>query len=45
LHNEKLHVFYSTPVVIQVVKDDEMGGECGMYKEEEKCLQGSDGET
>ena len=40
-----IHDTCSSSDVIQVIKKDEMGGECSTYKEEEKCMQGFDGET
>jgi hypothetical protein len=30
---------------VQVVREDKVGGEYGVYEEVEKCLQGCDGET
>jgi hypothetical protein len=32
------HGFYSTAVFIQVVKEDKLDGEYGVYGEEENCL-------
>jgi hypothetical protein len=28
LHNEELHNLYSSPSIIRMIKEDEMGGEC-----------------
>jgi hypothetical protein len=38
-------VFIPQQFFIQVVKEDKLDGGYGMYEQEEKCLQGCDGET
>ena len=42
LHNEELNDLYSTRNIIRVIKskdmDMDMGGACGTYGEEEKCI-------
>jgi hypothetical protein len=35
LHNEKLHNLYSSPSIIRMVKEDEMGRACSMNGGEE----------
>jgi hypothetical protein len=41
LHVEKLCDLYSPPNIIQAIKikEDEIGGACGTYGIEEKCMQ------
>jgi hypothetical protein len=31
LHNEKLHILYSSPNVIRQIKENEVGGTCGTH--------------
>ena len=47
IHNEELNDLYSSPNVIQVIKEEknEMGGKCSMYSGQERCIQGFGGET
>jgi hypothetical protein len=42
--DEELHEEYTTPIVIPVIKEGEMGGECGMNVGE-KVIQGVSGVT
>ena len=42
---EELHDLYSSPNIIRVSKDDDLGGACGMCGEEVRCVQGFGGET
>ena len=47
IHNEELNDLYSSPNVIQVIKEEknEMGGACSAYGGKEKCEKGFGGET
>jgi hypothetical protein len=46
LHNEELHVLYSSQNIIrQIVKDNEVGWACGMHGREEKSIQRFGGKT
>ena len=47
LHNEELNDVYCSPNILRVIKSNknEMGGACRKYEEEERCVQGFDGET
>ena len=44
LHNEELNDLYFTPSIIWAIKKSEMGGACGTYGRQEKCIQSSGGE-
>jgi hypothetical protein len=44
--NEKSHDLYTSKNIIQAIKSQRMmGGECGMYGGEERCIWGFGGET
>jgi len=45
LHNEELHDLYFSSNIIRMVKKNEMGGTCGIYGGEERCMQVFFGET
>ena len=47
LHNEELRDLYSLPNIVRVVifEMNEMVGACVAYGREERCAQGSSGET
>jgi hypothetical protein len=47
MHSAERYDLYSSPDIIYVTKmeKNEVGGACGMYEGEERCLQGSGGET
>ena len=47
VHNEELNDLYSSPNIIQVVKikKNVMGGSCRANGEEQRPIQGFDGET
>jgi hypothetical protein len=36
LHNEELHDLYSSPSIIRIIKENEMGGACSTNGGEEK---------
>jgi hypothetical protein len=38
LHNEELHNLYSSPKIIRIVKDDEMGRACNTNRGEEESM-------
>jgi hypothetical protein len=33
LHNEELHNLYTSPNIVRVIKEDDMGGACSMHGE------------
>jgi hypothetical protein len=39
LHNEELHGLYSSPSIVRVIKEDEIGGACGVHGGGEGCIQ------
>jgi hypothetical protein len=45
LHNEELHDLYSSPDIAWVIKSkkNEMGGACGTYGANERCIRGFGG--
>lgn len=46
LHSEELYNLHSSPNIIHVIiMQNEMGGECSRYGEEERGIQGFGGET
>jgi len=45
LHNEELNDLYSTPSVIWAIQKSDVGGACGTYGRQEKCIQGFGRET
>jgi hypothetical protein len=46
LHNAKLNDLYSLPnIVCEQIKKNEMGGSCGTYEGEKRCIQNFGGET
>jgi hypothetical protein len=46
LHNEELHILYSSPNIIRQNKSrSEVGGTCGTYGREEECVEGFDGKA
>jgi hypothetical protein len=50
LHNKKLYVLYPSPNTIQVIKSRRMGrggvgGSCGTYGGQERCIYSFSGET
>jgi len=45
LHNEELNDFCSAANIIQVIKKNEMGRTCGMYRGENRCIQGFGGDA
>jgi predicted ArsR family transcriptional regulator len=46
LHNEELSDLYSSPNFIGLsIKKNDMGRACNMYRGEDKCIQGFDGEN
>jgi hypothetical protein len=44
-HNEELNDLYSSPNIMQVIKSNEMGGACGMFGGQQRCIQGFGGGT
>jgi hypothetical protein len=40
LHNEELHILYSSP---NIIRQTEVGETCGTHGRGEKCVQGFDG--
>jgi hypothetical protein len=44
LHNEELHILYSSPNIRQI-KENEVGGACGTHGRGEECVQDFDGEA
>jgi hypothetical protein len=40
LHNDELHSLYSSPNIVRVIKEDEVGGTCCTRGGGERCLQG-----
>ena len=36
---------FSSPNIIRVIKKNEMGGECGTFGGQERCIRGFDGEA
>jgi hypothetical protein len=38
LHNEELHNLYSSPSIIRMIKEDEMGRACSTNGGEEECI-------
>jgi hypothetical protein len=38
LHNEELHHLYSSPSIIRMIKDDDMGLACSMNGGVEECI-------
>jgi hypothetical protein len=38
LHNEEPHNLYSSPSIIRMIKEDEMGRACSTNGGEEKCM-------
>jgi hypothetical protein len=38
LHNEELHSLYSSPSIIRVIKEEEMGRACSTNGGEEECI-------
>jgi hypothetical protein len=45
LHNEELHILYSSPDIIRKIKSRRMrwGGTCGMHGRGQECVQDFDG--
>jgi hypothetical protein len=38
LHNEELHNLYSSPIIIRMIKEDEIGRACSTNGGEEECI-------
>jgi hypothetical protein len=38
LHNEELDALCSSPSIIRMIKEDEMGGACSTHGGEEECI-------
>jgi hypothetical protein len=45
LHNEELHTLYSSLNIIKQIKENEVGGTCGIHGRVEECIQGFDGKA
>jgi hypothetical protein len=45
LHNEELHILYSSPNIIRQIKENEVGGACGTRGRGEKSVQGFGGKA
>jgi hypothetical protein len=45
LHNEELHILYSSPNIIRQIKENEVGGTCSTHRRGEDCAQGFDGKV
>jgi hypothetical protein len=47
LHNEKLHILYSSPNIIRQIKslEIEVGRTCGVHGTGKECVQGFDGKA
>ena len=45
LHNEEPYGLYSSPKIMRVINENEMGGACGAVGWQERCMQGFGGET
>jgi hypothetical protein len=39
LHNDEFHILYSSPNIVRVIKEVEVGGTCGTHGGGERCLQ------
>jgi hypothetical protein len=39
LHEKELHDSYASPNIIKLIRENEMGGSCGMHGKGEKCIQ------
>jgi hypothetical protein len=39
LHNEELHILYSSPNIIRQIKENEVSGTCGTHGRGEECVQ------
>jgi hypothetical protein len=40
LGSEKLHNMYSSPNIMRIIKEDEMGRACSTYWRDEECMEG-----
>jgi hypothetical protein len=38
LHNEELHDLYSSPSIIRIIEEDELGRACSPNGEKEECV-------
>jgi hypothetical protein len=45
LHNEELHILYSSPNIIRYIKENEVGGTYGTHVRREKSVQGYGGKA
>ena len=45
LHDEELHDLYSSSNIIRVIKSRMVGGACGTFRRQERCIHDFGGET